>query len=54
VVERLEVVAGRRLAVARSAAGHEARSRVPDSRPRRGDAGREVERAGERYEARAA
>src|ERR671931_1328993 len=54
VVERLEVVARRRLAVAGRAAGHEARSGVPDRGPGGGDAGREVERAGERYEARAA
>ena len=54
VVERLEVVAGRGLAVAGRAAGHESRSSVLDGGPRRGDAAPEVERAGERYEACAA
>ena len=54
VVERLEVVAGCGLAVPGRAAGDELRARVPDGRPRRGDAGSEVERAGERYKARAA
>src|SRR5207247_2809845 len=54
VVERLEVVARRRLAVGGSGAGQEARPGVPDGRPGGGDTRREVERAGERYEACAA
>ena len=49
VVERLEVVAGRGLAVAGRAARDELRVRVPDGGPGRGDAGSEVEGAGERY-----
>ena len=42
-VVRLQVVAGRGLAVARGAAGQEVRPRVQDGRPGRRDAGREVE-----------
>jgi hypothetical protein len=48
------VVARRGLAVPWRTAGHEARPGVPDRRPGGRDAGGEVERAGERYEARAA
>jgi hypothetical protein len=54
VVERLEVVARRGLAVTGSAAGEEARAGVLDGGPGRGDSRAEVERAGERYEACAA
>ena len=54
VVQRLQVVPGRRLAVTWRAAGEKVRPRVENRGPRRGDSGGEVERAGERYEARAA
>src|SRR5205085_6377029 len=54
VVERLQVVARCGLAVAGRAAGEETRPGMLHSRPRCGHTGGEVERAGERYEARAA
>ncbi len=53
-VAGLEVIARRRLAVARSAAGEEVRSRVPDRGRGRDDRAGEVEPGGERYKARAA
>ena len=54
VVQRLQVVSRRRFAVRGRAPGHELRARVEDGRPRRGNAGREVERGRERYKACAA
>jgi hypothetical protein len=54
VVERLQVIARRRVPVARRAAGHEVRARVLDRRPRCHHAAGEVKRGGERYEACAA
>lgn len=53
-VVRLQVVARRRLAVARRAAGEEVRARVQDGRPRRRDACGEVERYDEAGKAEAA
>src|SRR5262249_12271261 len=54
VPERLEVVARGCVAVARRAARQEVRACVLHRRPRRRDAGGEVQRDGERYEAGAA
>jgi hypothetical protein len=54
VVQRLQVVAGGRLAVGRCAAGEELRPGVLERRPRRGRSGREVQGSAERYKACAA
>ena len=54
VVQRLQMVAGRRLAVGRRSAGEEVCAGMEDRRPRRGRTGREVERSCERYKACAA
>jgi hypothetical protein len=54
VVDRLEVVADRRFALNRLGAGREVGAEVLLGRPHRDQAGREVERAGERYKSRAA
>ena len=54
VVQRLQMVAGRRFAVGRRSAGEEVRAGMDDRRPRRGRAGRKVERSRERYKACAA
>ena len=54
LVADLEVVARRRLAVPRAALGHEGRVQVPGTGPCRKETCPEVERAGERYNARAA
>ena len=54
LVADLEVVARRRLAVPRATLGHEGRVHVPGTGPCRKKTCPEVERAGERYNARAA
>src|SRR6476659_7373811 len=54
VVQRLEVVPGRGLAVPRRSAREEVRARVHDGGPRRADPRYEVEEERERYEARTA
>ena len=54
VVARLQVVAGRRLAVALAAAGEEVVADVDDPRDCREQRGREEDRRGERYKACAA
>ncbi len=54
VVDGLEVVADRCLALDRLRARGEVRAEVLVGRPHRDQPGREVERAGERYKARAA
>src|SRR5439155_2446936 len=53
VVDGLEMVAGSGLAVSGGASREEARAGVAHRGPGRGDAGREVEGAGERHQARA-
>ena len=54
LVAGLQVVALGRLPVAGAALGHERRVHVPGTGPRRQETCPEVERAGERYKARAA
>ena len=49
VVEGLQVIAGRRLAVGGRTSREEVRACIADGRPRRRDARREVERGAERY-----
>ena len=54
VVQRLQVIPRRRIAVPRRPTGEELRTRVQHGRPRGGNSGRDVEDDRERYEARAA
>src|SRR6476659_1480904 len=54
VIQRLQMVARRGFAVSGRSAREEVRAGVEDGRPRRGYAGREVERSAERYKACAA